>query len=568
MSVNHLRLLWLWAGILAVLLCLLFLPLATGGRILAVALILTAVIVALIVAGRKGEWGLTEDAWLDDIPDAPYRLPVVLVCGDIARWPECGVVLRTAQGCWLNVPTAELQQTVRTLLRKRPDLISQLAVMVCVCPQLHGDEAALAVGLNELRWQLNQARSDCRRSVPLLLSSHVAGASVPHSLWQTAQTGEAMQVWQANDAPCCTGTWLAQKNGRERLATQVRMNALVRLTHETALAMLTAPSVDTPPVIPAMMLYHMTPSGAPVLPQNLWQRWLSHHTALGSLPGWQPDTSSADVLLPDFILPLLPLGVSETPRARILRRAFCLFTLAILIALCASAWNNRQLLQRVGFDIQHYEQIAMVDYASKARALQILSGDAVQLDQWARRGEPLNLSLGLYHGAYLRIPVLAAIRSWEPPPPPQKPAQKTVPKTIRLDSMSLFDTGRWALKPGSTKLLVHSLVGIKAKPGWLIVVAGHTDSTGEEKANQILSLKRAESVRDWMRDTGDVPESCFAVQGFGENRPVATNETVEGRALNRRVEISLVPQVNACQPPGMPSALSRESGASINETEK
>ncbi len=58
MSVNHLRLLWLWAGILAVLLCLLFLPLATGGWILAVALILTAVIVALIVAGRKGEWDL------------------------------------------------------------------------------------------------------------------------------------------------------------------------------------------------------------------------------------------------------------------------------------------------------------------------------------------------------------------------------------------------------------------------------------------------------------------------------------------------------------------------------
>lgn len=105
---------------------------------------------------------------------------------------------------------------------------------------------------------------------------------------------------------------------------------------------------------------------------------------------------------------------SARRHAPILRRAFCLFTLAILIALCASAWNNRQLLQRVGFDIQHYEQIAMVDYASKARALQILSGDAVQLNQWARRGEPLNLSLGLYHGAYLRIPVLAAIRSWEP----------------------------------------------------------------------------------------------------------------------------------------------------------
>jgi hypothetical protein len=77
-------------------------------------------------------------------------------------------------------------------------------------------------------------------------------------------------------------------------------------------------------------------------------------------------------------------------------------------------------------------------------------------------------------------------------------------------------------------MLVNSLVGIKAKPGWLIVVAGHTDNTGNPQLNQTLSLKRAEAVRDWMRDTGDVPESCFAVQGYGESRPVATNDT--GRA--------------------------------------
>jgi len=136
------------------------------------------------------------------------------------------------------------------------------------------------------------------------------------------------------------------------------------------------------------------------------------------------------------------------------------------------------------------------------------------------------------------------------------------PQTVRLDSMSLFDTGKWALKPGSTKLLVNSLVDIKAKPGWLIVVAGHTDSTGDDKSNQVLSLKRAESVRDWMRDTGDVPESCFAVQGYGESRPVATNETTEGRALNRRVEISLVPQANACQLPGETPASSQDDDVS------
>lgn len=225
---------------------------------------------------------------------------MVLVCGDIAGWPESGPVYRTAQGCWLNVPTAELQQTVRILLWKRPDLVSQLAVMVSVCPQLHRDEAALAAGLYELRWQLSQVRSDCRRAVPLLLNSKVAGASVPQPLWQTAQAGEAMQVWLADDVPCSTGTWLAQKDGTDRLAAQVRMNTLVRLTEQTMMAALTAASDDMPPADPAMVVYRMTPSGAPVLADSLWQRWLSQHTALNSLPGWQPNPSSADVTLPNW----------------------------------------------------------------------------------------------------------------------------------------------------------------------------------------------------------------------------------------------------------------------------
>ncbi len=139
---------------------------------------------------------------------------------------------------------------------------------------------------------------------------------------------------------------------------------------------------------------------------------------------------------------------------------------------------------------------------------------------------------------------------------------------MRLDSLSLFDVGKFTLNAGSTKMLVTALIDIKAKPGWLIVVAGHTDITGDAQANHILSLKRAEALRDWMLSTSDVSPTCFAVQGYGATRPIADNDTPDGRALNRRVEISLVPQADACQVPDVKTASQDESDVSTQEMEK
>ncbi|KLF02323.1 membrane protein [Klebsiella aerogenes] len=545
MNARYQRLLWLWAGLLVVLLSLLFLPLTTGGRLLAVGLTVAGVAAGVVYVGRQQRERPADADWLVELPPAPYRLPIVLVCGDTADWPGEGAVYRTAQGCWLRVATAALQQTVRYVRNERPALIAQLAVMFCMQPQQHNDDAVLAGRLRELRWQLAQARGDTRRAIPLLLNSSLSGASL-EPLWQTARAGEMTQVWPSDGVPCSSASWLMQADGAHRLAALVRMNAFTRFTQQMALSALTTATDDVPPIAPAVVLYHFTPAGAPVVADNLWQRWLSGHTTLNSLPGWLPEMTSEARALPDFILPILPLGGGITPKNRALRRAFCLFSLAAMIALCCSAWNNHQLLQRIGFDVQRYERTAMDDHAAKARAVQILRQDAAQLDAFARDGAPLALGLGLYRGERLRQTVLETIRSYVPPPPP-KAVEKIVPKIIRLDSMSLFDTGKWTLKPGSTKLLVNSLLGIKARPGWLIVIAGHTDSVGDDKSNQTLSLKRAESVRNWMRDTGDVPESCFAVQGYGESRPIASNEAQQGRALNRRVEISLVPQADACR---------------------
>ena len=129
----------------------------------------------------------------------------------------------------------------------------------------------------------------------------------------------------------------------------------------------------------------------------------------------------------------------------------------------------------------------------------------------------------------------------------QAVTETPMPEPIRLDSLALFEGGSATLKPGSTKLLVNALVGIKARPGWLIVIAGHTDGSGALEHNLALSHARAAAVRDWMQRMGDLADSCFAVQGLAASQPIASNQTEAGRAANRRVDIQLMPQLGACE---------------------
>ena len=124
--------------------------------------------------------------------------------------------------------------------------------------------------------------------------------------------------------------------------------------------------------------------------------------------------------------------------------------------------------------------------------------------------------------------------------------ERLMSKPVRLPSLSLFDAGSAELKPGSTKVLINALVDIKAQPGWLIVIAGHTDDTGNPEQNRKLSRARATAVRDWMQGMSDIADSCFAVKGYAASQPIVSNDTELGRVANRRVDIYLVPQSGAC----------------------
>ena len=102
----------------------------------------------------------------------------------------------------------------------------------------------------------------------------------------------------------------------------------------------------------------------------------------------------------------------------------------------------------------------------------------------------------------------------------------------------LFDFNQATLKPGAREKL-SKLAGILlAYPGaYHMQIEGHTDSVGSSDYNQKLSENRAEAVHDYLLSVALPADRMMAVRGFGKIRPVATNDTPEGRQTNRRVEI-------------------------------
>jgi outer membrane protein OmpA-like peptidoglycan-associated protein len=100
----------------------------------------------------------------------------------------------------------------------------------------------------------------------------------------------------------------------------------------------------------------------------------------------------------------------------------------------------------------------------------------------------------------------------------------------------LFDTGSYTLKPAAREKLAKISGILLAHQGLTLQIEGHTDSVGSDEYNQQLSERRAGSVQDFLVQQGVAAASVSAI-GFGKTEPVASNDTSEGRQLNRRVEL-------------------------------
>jgi outer membrane protein OmpA-like peptidoglycan-associated protein len=123
-----------------------------------------------------------------------------------------------------------------------------------------------------------------------------------------------------------------------------------------------------------------------------------------------------------------------------------------------------------------------------------------------------------------------------PPPPPAPPPPPPAPKKIAELKSAHFDFNKATLKPEGKSELDRAVEALKADPALKATIGGHTDSVGSDAYNMKLSERRANAARDYIVSQG-IDASRITTQGFGESNPVASNDTAEGRAQNRRVEV-------------------------------
>ncbi len=126
-----------------------------------------------------------------------------------------------------------------------------------------------------------------------------------------------------------------------------------------------------------------------------------------------------------------------------------------------------------------------------------------------------------------------------PMPAPAPVVAAPAVQAMTLQASALFDFDKAVLKPAGKAALGALVADLSKVNVETIIAVGHTDATGSDGYNQGLSVRRVEAVKAYLVSQG-VPADRIKTEGKGEANPVASNQTREGRAQNRRVEVEVV----------------------------
>lgn len=545
------RILWLLACLLVSIFCFVFI---INNKVLLAILLIICLIVAVLSWIKLGRVSLalqTGDKLqdiIDKLPSSGYRQPIILAYKSSKQnfFDLQDLVRQTDHGFYIFIKNLnEIDDLVEALLIERPSWRNQISTLMVISPEQQNDMAILMGQLHEYFYQISRIKKLTKSNINSLIVTCLDGAQSPW--FEVAASEQKLTVWTNGQTPVFYKDWLLNSQDsekRKRLSQILHINSWLQWFNHAVIQEYINNEPDYTFVPPTSIGIIFT--SVEVKNNNLWEQWVKEKISLPRID--HSINKNNTILLPDFMIRLLPHQTGYHPITKAITYAIGLSCIFLGTSFVASYINNKHLLRSISHDINRFYQTPDAKEGEKKDAFIQLQKDTALLDQYYRDGTPLYLDMGLYMGEEIMPPLLKAINSYNPPKfiSPSNPSQPE--GVINFDSMALFDVGKSVLKPGSTKILIKALLQIKAKPGWLILITGHTDSTGNEELNQKLSRERAEAVQSWMVQNSDIPSTCFAVQGEGSKQPVADNSTDAGRSANRRVEVRLIPdKSSACR---------------------
>lgn len=570
----------IYAATLSILLLVVFLPITLGLQIIGLILILVIAggllwrikrYQRVLASSMDNIEFLTQK--LDLLPARQrYRLPILLVTGSAAKdfFPDDlslaqSNILVSSEAVWIYVEeSSHLPIVYDTLVAKWPDMLGRVGLFLAVSPEVEDKQGLLIAKLQAFRQSWFDTCRIAKYQLPVYVSTHVGLNNLiydendPLPVYWFQSLEQKLYLLDRYLSPI--NNWvndlkISSQERERRLKLRPFLNETQDWFEAVILSTLTDPKQATPKCEPtAAAIYPINQS---MVKDNLMQKQWESITSL-SLPNTVVIQDS--ISPPDPLVKFMPIAYPFSPIFSMICGLIVISCLFIIGCLGASFWNNTKLIDQIENDIHHYRLISMDSYEEKRQALEILKSDRAMLNDYLTKGEPVRLGFGLYRGQQLLEPLNVSMSDYvAKPPEPEKiivkekeVIMKDPPPVIRLDSLSLFESGQSNLKADSTKVLINALVDMQKQintnqgTGWLVLITGHTDSTGDADKNIQLSLERAMAVRNWIIKTTDIPETCFAIQGYGAKKPLVSNDTLEGRAKNRRVEISLVPQMSNC----------------------
>ncbi|WP_232446374.1 OmpA family protein [Burkholderia ubonensis] len=327
---------------------------------------------------------------------------------------------------------------------------------------------------------------------------------------------------------------------RRQLASSRQTGAVVRSAlglsvfewlDEAALLSLISALTNTSPF--ALQGVSLADVGHTPIRPGAWTRWLIARTGLqpgvtkpvtGPLP---PPLVHASARVAGRHAAPPPTG-GEWPLAS---HVLLSSVVALIVAVAMSGWANYRIVERIAGDLSTYWNTPGDRITAKIDSFERVREARDEVVRNLRDGVPFGAGWGLYPGRALSARLDAALAAYQPPL-----------TTARIDSLSLFASGKATFSPESAhRELAHVLRLIRVNPDQRVLIEGHADSEGSPEANLQLSEARARAIRDWLVTVGGLPVTRFAIQGMGDIRPIADNRSEAGRALNRRVDISLIP---------------------------